>query len=286
MRRAVARPLAKDAGQRQHPVEQSVAVRCQSDPDQVVATRRDVVGEAGEPVDEVVEPSGVGAGQLVAAQSIGGGLGDDDRLPVRGQRDPVGEREIVGEEVDPAVRIAAQQSTGRRVLEEIGPPVLDRESPRGVGEVDRPVVGDRGVVAEEQPLPVEARDQLVHVAVVGIQAQQPAKRVADHEPAVGMPLEAEGAAASVADHVGHPAIRAHSQDPPVHHAGEHATVRPDEDVLGALPRDREDPQVPERLDVGGRRRRRAPDLWGDTRAIHATSSSIAERTPAWNVGTR
>jgi len=175
-------------------------VGTRSRPNQPVGAGRDVVGKARQDIAERYDGALVRAGELVAAQRVSCGLGDHDVRLVGGQGDPVGEGEAVGELVHAPAWGSPEQTTGRAVLEQVTAPVLEPELGGGVGEVDGPVGGNRGVVAERHGAPVDRRDQLGDRAVFEVEVQDAAVDVADDDTAVWMQLEAERTTGGVTHH--------------------------------------------------------------------------------------
>jgi hypothetical protein len=158
------------------------------------------------------------------------------------------------------------------VLHEVGAPVVEAVALRGVAEVDGAVGGHRAVVA--QP---EAVREYRGGAGAGVDAQQPAVRVADDEVALGVDLDAERAAAGVDDHLRRrAAVRVEPQHVAVPHAGVEPPVRVDHDVLRTDAVDRQELR-PRHGRVAGplpgprRRRRRMPDHRLDPGTLHGRS---------------
>ena len=134
-------------------------------------------------------------------------------------------------------RSQAEQPAGPRGLDEVDLPVLDAVLRGGVGEPDRAVGRDGGVVAEDHPYAVDAVGHCLDPAGAGVDAEQPAMRVADQEPPVGIDLDAERAAGGLGDPVDLGAVGADPPDRAVLGAGEDRplvrAVGRDDDVLGA-----------------------------------------------------
>ena len=90
-----------------------------------------------------------------------------------------------------------------------------------------PLRGDGGVVAEHHPLAVDLGDQPLDDTGGGVIAQQARVRVGDQQPVLAVELDAERAAAGVADAVEPPPVVGDPEDAAVLGAGEDRTlVRP------------------------------------------------------------
>ena len=141
--------LRSQRGARLEPLDDRVAWGGDGDPDQPVAAPGDVVGVAGQVVDEQVALPRPRAREPVAYDGARAALGHRDERLVGRQGDAVGEGEPVEHDRDRAVGVAAQQPAGAGVLDEVVLPLLDAVAGRGVAEPDRAVARDRRVVAEQ-----------------------------------------------------------------------------------------------------------------------------------------
>ena len=157
-----------------------------------------------------------------------------------GEGDAVREAQAVEHRLDLAVGRAAEQPSGAGVLDEVALPLLDREDPARVGEPDRAVGQDGGVVGEEEAFAVDLAQERLEVAGGRVEGEQAAVRVADEDAPVGQVLQAERAAAGRGDRGGRAGDRVVRVDRAVGGAGPDPAVRRDEDVLGAGSGDRDD----------------------------------------------
>ena len=138
---------------------------------------------------------------------------------------------------DRAVGVAAQQPAGAGVLDEVGLPVLE---PYFVEESENHTVPSAAIAALLQTTirtPSTLSATASTAAGAGVDAEQPAVRVADQQPPVEIDLDAERAAGGLGDPVDLGAVGADPPDRAVLGAGEDRplvrAVGRDDDVLGA-----------------------------------------------------
>jgi len=96
-----------------------------------VTADRHVVRIAGQIVCEHVPFPGACAVEPQPGDPGRAGLGHQHKRLVRRQHDTVGELKATAQHVDRSIRIAAHQPSGAGMLDEVGPPPIDREALTG-----------------------------------------------------------------------------------------------------------------------------------------------------------
>ena len=263
-----------------HAVDDGAARLREAEPDAPVQAAHQVVGVAGQVVQQHtrlrrglrhvqrhvqrIRGSGDGPDAVLA------GLVDEQRLPVLRQRDAVGEAQAARHHARAAGGgVVFDDAAGGALLEDVehaglegAAPLRRRETRRGVGEVDLAVGRHHHRVGIADGVAADAVGQHRGGLAVGADGQQALEGIGGDQPAGGVEVEAEHAAAGVGEHLLAAAVGLHAQDPAAGHGRVQQAVAAQHDVLGAFfaaERDAAQPRKP-RVDrvhagVAGRGRR-------------------------------
>lgn len=109
--------------------------------------------------------------------------------------------------------------------------MLDTEATRRISEVHGAIRCDRRIVAEPHRRAVHFVDKYLGTAIVDVDGEQPAVRIAYQQPAVGQPLQTEWTAAGVGNRAQHTTVHPDPEDPAVGDPGDDPAIAVEQHVL-------------------------------------------------------
>ena len=230
-----------------HAVDGGVARLGEAQPDLAVQPTHEVVGVAGQVVQQhlgLCIPT-LGDVEILRAHgdfpdAVLAGFVDEQVLLVAAQRHAVGEAQAPGHHAHGAAGgVVLQHAAGGGLLQDVehaglegAAPVLGREAGGGVAEVDLAVPGHHHAVGVADRIVADAVGQHLHLALRR-NRQQALDGIGRDEVPGRVEIEAQHPAAGVDEDLLRRAVRAHAQDVAAEHRGVELAVLADGDVLGA-----------------------------------------------------